>query len=117
MLRRPEAAAVVQNALLFFERQRYYLSGWSVMPNHVHAVVTPMARFSVTQILHSWKSFTANAINAWLGAQGTFWERESFDHLIRSAQDWERAIRYTEENPITAGLCDSPEQWPYSSAA
>lgn len=115
VLKRAETATLVQNALLFFERQRYYLSAWSVMPNHVHVVVTPAAGFSLTRILHSWKSFTAKAINELLDRHGPLWERESFDHLIRSAADWERSVQYTEQNPVAAGLCRSPELWPFSS--
>ena len=114
-LRHADAAAIVQNALLFFEGQRYYLSAWCVMPNHVHVVVTPKGQHSLRSILHSWKSFTANEINKLFGVHGPVWERESFDHLIRSVGDWERCIEYTEQNAVAAGLCDTPEHWPYCS--
>ena len=115
ILRRPEVATIVQNALLFFEGRRYYLSSWCVMPNRVHVVVSPKGSVSVASFLHSWKSFTADAINRSLGRSGSVWERESFDHLIRSADAWQRCVEYTEQNPVTAGLWDTPEHWPYSS--
>jgi putative transposase len=38
-LRRPDIAEVFANALRFFVGERYQLSAWVVMPNHVHAVV------------------------------------------------------------------------------
>jgi REP element-mobilizing transposase RayT len=112
---RPDAAMLVQNALLFFEGQRYNLSAWCVMPNHVHVVVTPKGQLSLASILHSWKSFTANEINKVLGQHGPLWERESLDHLIRSIGDWERCVEYTEQNAVAASLCDVPEHWPYCS--
>ncbi len=115
ILRRPEVADLVQSALRHFDGQRYRLDAWCVMPNHVHVVFAPHAEWSLSRILHSWKSYTANQINAVLGTTGTIWESESFDHLIRTPDDWQKFITYTESNPVKAGLCDRPEHWPFSS--
>jgi hypothetical protein len=38
-LRRPEIADLVADALCHFEDERYSLSAWVVMPNHVHVVL------------------------------------------------------------------------------
>lgn len=116
VLRQPAAAQIVQDALLHFEGQRYHLCAWCVMPNHVHVVVQPMAEQTVDKILHSWKSFTANAINHQLGRQGPLWERESFNHLIRTAEHLEQFVAYTENNPVAAGMATAPADWPFSSA-
>ncbi len=62
-LRRPACADVVTGALKFFDRERYELRSWVVMPNHVHAVVQPKPPHTLSEILHSWKSFTAHEIN------------------------------------------------------
>jgi hypothetical protein len=35
-------AGLVQNSLLFFDRERYRLSVWVVMPNHAHMLITPI---------------------------------------------------------------------------
>jgi REP element-mobilizing transposase RayT len=115
ILGKPEIAAIVQNALLFFERKRYHLAAWVVMPNHVHAIVTPLAGFNLSSILHSWKSFTANQINKTLGRTGALWERESFDHLVRSPENLDHFVRYVENNPVEAGLCGTPQEWLFSS--
>ena len=53
----------VQNALLSFDGTRYFLRAWVVMPNHVHAVLTPNSGWDLGEILHSWKSYTANECN------------------------------------------------------
>jgi len=115
VLGRPEAAKLVQTSLLYFEGRRYYLSSWSVMSNHVHVVVTPLADYTLSAILHSWKSYTSTEINKLLNRNGELWERESFDHLIRSENDWQKFVEYTEYNPVEAGLCGDPADWPYSS--
>ena len=115
ILRDPAVAGIVRDALRHFDGQRYHLHAWCIMPNHVHAVVTPWGEHSLSAILHSWKSFTAHAINKARRTRGEVWERESFDHLVRSPESLSRFIGYVERNPIEAGLCTEPEQWPFSS--
>jgi REP element-mobilizing transposase RayT len=115
-LSQPEVAETVENALLFFERQRYELDAWVVMPNHVHALFNPMAGHTFPEILHSWKSYTSNGANRLLGRSGEFWNPDYYDRYVRSALHFERAVEYIEMNPVAAGLCQRPEDWPYGSA-
>lgn len=116
ILKQPELAAIVEDALVFFQGERYALSAWVVMPNHVHAVVTPFDERTLSEILQSWKSFTAHEINRKLGRRGRLWQKESFDHLVRNAEGFERFVDYTERNPVAAGLVDRPADWQFSSA-
>ena len=74
------------------------------MPNHVHAVLRPYDDFELSSILHSWKSFTSKQANKIIGRTGEFWQAESYDHLVRDAQDFHHCIRYTLDNPAAAGL-------------
>ena len=108
-------AAIVRNALLHFDDERYSLAAWCVMPNHVHVVVQPFAGQQITggtpvphaelpEILHSWKSFTSKEANRLLRRSGEFWQAEYYDHLIRSEADFRHAVRYVLENPIKARL-------------
>jgi REP element-mobilizing transposase RayT len=92
------------------------------MPNHVHVVFCPMpdripaARelTPLAAILHSWKSFSAQAANRALGRTGAFWQREYYDHLIRDEADYKRCVNYTLNNPVKAGLCETWEAWPWT---
>ena len=117
LLARPELAEIVENALLHFDGTRYRLHAWCIMPNHVHVLATPLHGFSLSSIVHSWKSFTAKAINAALGRSGPVWFEEYFDRAIRNAEHFAAAQAYIEANPVKAGLCAAPEDWPFSSAA
>lgn len=110
-LAKPQIAQIVAAAIQFFDTQRYSLFAWCVMPNHVHVVLRPFPGIELAAILHSWKSFSAKKINALLGAQGGFWEREYYDHLVRNEADLNRVVCYVAENPSKAGLKDWPWIW------
>ena len=115
-LRQPAVAEVVENALLHFDGERYRLHAWTIMPNHVHALATPMAGHSLSAILHAWKSFTSRRANAMLGRSGIFWAPEYFDRVIRNENHFSNALSYIAMNPVKAGLCGAPEDWRFSSA-
>lgn len=116
VLRLPRVARVVEDALLHFQGQRYALHAWCVMPDHVHVLMTPFEDRPLDTILHSWKSFTANEVNKMLHRAGALWQPESFDHLVRSVEAFERFMTYIESNPVEAGLCSDPSAWQFSSA-
>ena len=97
-------ASLVQDALLYFHDKRYRLHAWSVMPNHVHAIVQPLPGHELSGILHSWKSFTASEANVRLGRSGQFWQPESYDHIIRTENEFRKQVRYVLDNPEKAGL-------------
>jgi REP element-mobilizing transposase RayT len=115
-LRDNRLAEIVETALLHFDGQRYAVHAWCVMPNHVHTLFTPLAGFKMSEIVHSWKSFTANECNKVLGRSGKFWEREPFDRYIRNQRHFQNAVVYIEGNPVKAGLCEDPTDWRWSSA-
>ena len=114
-LRRPEVAELVQAALLYGDGDRYRLIDWCVMPNHVHVVVEPL-RSSLPEIVQGWKSVTARRANRLLGRTGPFWMRDYYDRYIRDSRHLYRVRRYIWLNPVTAGLCREPAEWPWSSA-
>jgi len=99
VLRRPELARIVADALLYFDGDRYHLGGFVVMPNHVHVIVCLVGQTEIVAQCTSWKRFAAREINRVLGTQGRFWQEESFDHLIRSEGQFEAIRRYIHDNP------------------
>ena len=99
-------ASMVAGALQYFEGVRYHLLAWCVMPNHVHSVVQLLENWELKQVLHSWKSFTAHQAVQKYHCSKPFWQVESYDHIVRTETELERAITYVENNPIAAGLMD-----------
>ena len=73
------------------------------MPNHVHAIFRPYA--GMPAIMRWLKGRTSRVANRILGRTGrAFWQDESFDHWIRSAQELQYLVDYVEDNPLKAGL-------------
>ncbi len=104
VLRDPVNADIVSAALRHFDGERYDLDEFVVMPNHVHVLVKPRPGHGLAEILHSWKSYTANQLNRRLGRTGQVWQHESFDHLVRSDVARDAIRRYIRENPQRAGV-------------
>ena len=116
ILRDPFIAELIDSTLLHFHGDRYTLYAWCIMPNHVHALVTPAPTITLSALLHTWKSFSAKQANRVLGRSGAFWMQEYFDRYIRDEDHFVSAVEYIHNNPVAAGLCASPPDWPFSSA-
>lgn len=94
VLKRGDCCDIVHTALHYFDGQRYRLGTYAIAANHVHVIVLPLPGFELSDITHSWKSFSAKKINEVIGATGQFWRRESYDHLVRSEASLERIEQY-----------------------
>ena len=115
-LKDKRVAGMIQKSLLHFDDQRYRLSAWVLMPNHVHILVTPDASWSLPKIMKSLKSYTAHEANKILGRSGQLWMEDYFDRYVRDERHFRNAISYIEYNPLKAGLCKKARDWKFSSA-
>lgn len=115
-LRNERIAEIVKENLFHFKDKKYKLYAWVIMPNHVHILLTPKPDFTLEEIVHSCKSFTANKANKILGRKGRFWFPEPFDRYIRDYEHFEDTFAYIENNPVKARLCKSIFDWKFSSA-
>jgi putative transposase len=104
VLRERKAAELVANSLHFFDGSRYTLGDFVIVPNHVHVLVCLLNGTNMERQCRSWKTYSANEINALLGRTGRFWQEESFDHLVRSTDQFERLQWYIAANPHKANL-------------
>ena len=111
----PAVAQIVVAAIGKGAPADYLLHTWVVMPNHVHLLLTPKIEPSI--VLPRLKGASARAANPLLGLTGQpFWQAESYDHLVRNPQEFERIEGYILQNPVQAGLARSVEEYPWSSA-
>lgn len=94
VLRDQRACRIMREALLHFDGVRYQLGSFAIAANHVHVLVAPVVGIDLSEVLHSWKSYTSKAINKALGRNGTLWQDESHDHLVRSEAALYRIATY-----------------------
>ena len=96
-----------------------------VMPNHLHGIIVVSDRHqveaqhaaplreavngplpgSLSTIVRSFKSASTKRINELRGMAGTlFWQRNYYEHVIRSDRDLERIQEYIDTNPLKWAL-------------
>ncbi|WP_367875157.1 transposase [Luteolibacter sp. Populi] len=116
LLRIPENSELVESCLLYADGQRYRLLEWTIMPNHVHALIEPLNQTPLGEIIRTWKTYSARLMNQRHRRTGTLWAPEYHDRFIRDQDHYENAKAYIRRNPVKAGLCRAAEDWRWSSA-
>lgn len=111
-------AKLSSNEIHRLDGQRYLLIAYCLMPDYIHLVIETTehsfkpahtgvtAKHSLTDTLKRLKGRTARFCNQALGRNGSFWQAESYDRVIRNQQEYEQIVWYTLNNPIKAGLID-----------
>ena len=90
----------------YHEPHRWHLRLMLLMPDHLHALLAPAPTESLHRLIGSWKSFVAKA-------SGVEWQKNFFDHRLRSDESWEEKAAYIRANPIRAGLIHPDGVWSY----
>ena len=110
-LKNTEIAQIVKTSIEYgVQLGHYELHAWVIMPNHVHLLITPRVRLA--DLMRSLKGATAKRANEVLARTGKpFWQRESYDHLVRSADEADKIWRYIELNPVKAALAARPTEY------
>ena len=90
--------------------------GYCLMSNHVHLVLVPHQADSLAATLKQTHGRYATYWNAKHGSSGHVWQGRFYSCPLDDGHLW-TALRYTELNPVRAGLVVEPREWPWSSAA
>jgi primosomal protein N' (replication factor Y) len=116
----PEACAKTLAACHFWHGNKLRCYGACVMPDHVHLLLQPLpvqpgqeGVHSLSEILHSIKTFTSYEVNKVMNRSGPVWQDESFDRLIRSESDLHKTWDYIWNNPRKLGIVGPMEEYPY----
>ncbi len=132
-----EVSQIVNEEVLIRNCKQYDLIAYTVMPNHVHIVFIPKSnivvrseasnklklktkdgnttsQYLVTKILQDLKSKTALRCNKILSRSGSFWQHESYDHVIRNRKELRKVVKYVIYDPVKAGLVKKWNDWKWS---
>ncbi|MCL0032890.1 Eco57I restriction-modification methylase domain-containing protein [Peptococcaceae bacterium] len=101
----PDVREKLQECIMKFNEQRLRIHSAVIMPNHVHLLLEPLEGYSLSELLKGIKGASAREINKILGTTGRkIWMEESYDHIVRSEEQYFHFIRYIANNPIKADL-------------
>ncbi|HUA16053.1 MAG TPA: transposase [Verrucomicrobiae bacterium] len=114
IFRRDSTARLLIDTLAHYRDQgRYLLHEFVIMPDHLHALLTPGEAVSVERAMQ----FIKGGFSFRLKQRGRVWQASFTNHRVRDLEDYERHREYIRMNPVRARLAARPDQYPYSSAA
>jgi putative transposase len=108
--------AIRQEFTRFSERATEFLvwvGFFMIMPDHIH-LFAGFCRESPP--LSKWiKALRGDLSKTLREDEGevTHWEKDFFDHVMRSEESYREKCQYVRQNPVRAGLVERPEDWPY----
>jgi len=106
LCREDMAAALVESLRFRMQNGIWWISLFLLMPDHCHGLIGFSRSVSLRLSVKDWKRFLAREA-------GLSWQRDFFDHRIRDDRSFRAKELYICENPVRAGLCEKPEDWPY----
>jgi putative transposase len=103
------------------DRHGWLVGRYVIMPDHVHFFCrAERDAKTLSDFVGSWKRWTSRRITAPVkprsatAATVPLWQREFFDHVLRSSESYTEKWHYVFNNPVRAGLVVSAEEWPYA---
>ena len=117
----PEARRRTLEACSYWHGRKMKCYIACVMPDHVHLLLQPTSVqesgktgvHSLSEILHSIKSFSAHEVNKVMKRSGSVWQEESFDRMIRSESDLHEKWNYIWDNAWRAGPVGIVDENPF----
>jgi putative transposase len=91
-------------------RYDFFVTGYVVMPEHVHLLVSEPRKAILAKALQALKLSVAVQRR-----ERPFWQARYYDFNVYSARKHIEKLRYMHRNPVKRGLVENPEDWPWSS--
>ena len=98
-----------------FEKEYFKLVCFTIMSNHFHAILCQIKRplFRITQSIKSTTGIDSNRILERTNGE-KFWQRETYDRLIRDEKEFIQKMHYTLNNPVKVGLVKNWRDWEFN---
>ena len=107
-------ARLLMDTLVHYREQgKFLLHEFVIMPDHIHALLTPSPDISLERAMQ----FIKGGFSYRLKFRGPVWQQSFTNHRVRDSRDYENHRGYIRMNPVRARLAERPEEYPYSSAA
>ena len=111
-------AKIVTDQLLNCRNRGFYkLHEFTLMPDHLHILLTPGETSTIEKCMQMIKGGSGYTIRRTLNFQWPVWQEGFHDRWLREAQEFHARSHYIRQNPVKANLVSSPENYPWSSAS
>ncbi len=95
--------------------QGFDIQAYCFMPDHLHLLTN--GRHPAADCLAFVKTFKQRSGFPFKQrTQKPLWQDRPYDHILRQDERWEAVAYYIWMNPVRKGLCERPEDWPYSGS-
>lgn len=91
----------------------YRLWAVVVMPDHVHLLFRPNPGIALPRVMKGIKGVSAKLVNNLRQTCGSLWQDESYDRIMRDADEAMEKAQYLLNNPVRAGLVEDRNDYPY----
>ncbi len=111
--REATAKRLIDTFAHYRDQERFLLHEFVIMPDHIHALLTPSPEISLERAMQ----FIKGGFSFRLKSKDPVWQAGFTNHRIRDLEDFVRHREYIRMNPVRAHLAHSPQGYPYGSAA
>jgi putative transposase len=94
---------------------KFIVYDFVVMPDHVHVLMTLDGTMSIEKAMQLIKGGYSYRVKKELGYLGDVWQRGYSEVRVDDRASFLAHQDYIYQNPVKAGLTDSPEKFPYCS--
>ncbi len=91
----------------------FCVTGYVVMPEHVHLLISEPAAAPLAKALQALKQSVARRLA--LRAAEPFWQARYYDFNVWTEKKRVEKLRYMHRNPVARGFVEKPGDWPWSS--
>ena len=133
------AQILIRNLDFYRAKSGFKLLAYVIMPHHLHLIILPGSKGSISQIMRDFKKYSAREIVQQLKEEKRFdisdlfhkaaqrhhpkesrryqvWEDRFDDLALYSPEVFGTKLDYVHSNPVKRGLVDTPSDYAYSSA-
>ena len=129
------ADLLIQTLFEVKEKLNFRLIGFVVMPDHIHLMVVPDKRNSISDVMRHIKGRFSRRYNHFSRGMNSpdygapnhragnlslpkpkVWQESFHDHVIRNRKEFDQRLNYLYNNPVKAKLVEKPEDYKYASA-
>ena len=97
---------ILDAAAFYHEQLKWHCRLWLLMPDHLHEIVCFPKQEGIQPLITAWKRYVCRQ---W----GIQWQSNFFDPRLRDRFSLDEKTAYVLQNPVRAGLCACPEDWPF----